>query len=283
MFPRLAEAARRIASSNRPRDPRLGWLASATRWDPFRFVDLCEDLAKRSSADEELAREIAAEEWRQLFAHCFDLAVGAEPPVVGIILAGGSGSRLGGVEKAMLRFKGQTYLARAIAAVATSVGEIVVVAAAGQAIDPGAFSTSIPLRVVRDTTAGAGPLAALADGLRAATLDGAAIAVIASCDVPRLSSDVVRLLVGSLANAGEDCDWAVPEVGGHPQVLLSAIRTTALAAIESHLASGRRDVRGMLSKLRTRLIDEGQLRRVDPALASFHDIDTAEDLHTLGS
>jgi len=282
LFSKLAEAVRHVASSSRPRDPRLGWLASATRWDPFRFVDLCEDLAGRSSEDRELVREIAAEEWRLLFAHCFDLAVGAEPPAVGIILAGGSGSRLGRVEKAMLRFEGQTYLARAIAAVSPSVGGIVVVVAAGQTIEPGAFSTSIPIRVVRDTTAGAGPLAALADGLREATLHDAAIAVIASCDVPRLSSDVVRLLVESLGNAGEACDWAVPEVGGHPQVLLSAIRTTALAAIESHLASGRRDVRGMLSKLRTRLIDEEQLRRVDPTLASFHDIDTAEDLHSLG-
>lgn len=282
LFSKLAEAARRIASGSRTGDPRHGWLTSATSWDPYRFVDLCEDLARRSSADEELAREIAAEEWRLLFAHCFDLAVGAEPPAVGIILAGGSGSRLGGVEKATLRFEGQTYLARAIAALSPWVGEIVVVVAAGQAIDPGSFATSIPLRVVRDTTAGAGPLAALADGLREATLHGAAIAVIASCDVPRLSPDVVRLLVGSLVNAGEACDWVVPEVGGHPQVLLSAIRTTALAAIESHLASGRRDVRGMLSKLRTRSIDEEQLRRVDPALASFHDIDTAEDLHSLG-
>ncbi len=281
LFPRLAEAARRIASSTRLHDPRHGWLASAAEWDPLRFVDVCEDLARRSSSDEEPVRAIAAEEWRLLFAHCRDLAVVAAAPAVGIILAGGAGSRLGGVEKAMLEFEGRTFLARAIAAVTPSVGEIVVVVAAGQAIDPDSFATSIPVRVVRDTTAGAGPLAALADGLRGATLPDDGIAVIASCDSPRMSPDVVRLLVESLVNAGTQCDWAVPEVGGHPQVLLSAIRTTALPAIESHLASGRRDVRGMLSKLRTRTIDEEQLRRIDPALASFHDIDTAEDLHKI--
>jgi|688.fasta_scaffold269458_2 molybdopterin-guanine dinucleotide biosynthesis protein A len=283
LFPRLAEASRRIASPNRPGDPRHGWIATAAEWDPLRFVDLCEDLARRSSPDEELAREIAAQEWRLLFAHCHDLALGAEPTSAGIILAGGSGSRLGGVDKAMLQFEGQTFLARAVAAVAPSVGEIVVVAAAGQVIDPGSLAASVPVRVVRDTTAGAGPLAALADGLRGATLPDSGIAVIASCDSPRISPDVVRLLVESLVNAGEQCDWAVPEVAGHPQVLLSAIRTKVLPAIEAHLACGRRDVRGMLSKLRTCTIDEEQLRRLDPALASFHDIDTAEDLRELGA
>lgn len=282
LFPRLAEAARRIVSSGHPPDPRHGWLASVAEWDPFRFVDLCEDLARLSSPDEAIAREIAAEEWRLLFAHCHDRAVGDAAPAFGIILAGGSGSRLGGVDKAMLQFEGRTFLSRAIAAMAPSVGEIVVVAAAGQAIDPAAFDAAVPLRVVRDATAGAGPLAAVADGLRGATLPGAEIAVITSCDAPRISADVVRLVVASLRAAGEACDWAVPEVGGHPQVLLSAIRTTALPAIESHLASGRRDVRGMMSKLRTRTIEEEQLRGVDPTLASFRDIDTAEDLKMLG-
>lgn len=202
--------------------------------------------------------------------------------VVGVLLAGGAVSRLGGVDKAMLRLDGQTFLSRTIAAVASSAGEIVVVAAKGQAIDPASFAVSVPIRVVRDTTAGAGPLAALADGLRDVTLPGAAIAIIASCDVPRLSPDVVQLLVESLRAAGDACDWVVPEVGGHPQVLLSAIRMTALPAIESHLVSGRRDVRGILTKLRTLTIGEDRLRRIDPALASFHDIDTAEDLQKLG-
>lgn len=203
-------------------------------------------------------------------------------PVVGIILAGGEGSRLGGTDKAMLALEGRPFLARVVAAVEPSVGEIVVVAAAGRRIDPAACAAGVPLRVVNDTIAGGGPLAALADGLRGAVLSGAAIAVVASCDVPRLSPGVVRLIVESLLAKGGSCDWAVPEVGGHPQVLVSAIRTTTLPAVESHLASGRRDVRGLLAKVRACRIDEERLRHVDPTLASFRDIDTPEDLQTLG-
>ena len=62
----------------------------------------------------------------------------------------------------------------------------------------------------------------------------------------------------------------------------TAIRTTTLPAVESHLASGRRDVRGLLAKVRACMIDEQRLRRVDPGLASFRDVDTADDLQTLG-
>lgn len=203
-------------------------------------------------------------------------------PVVGIILAGGEGSRLGGADKAMLTLEGRPFLARVIAAVEPSVEEIVVVAAAGQRVDPVVCGAGVPLRVVRDTIDGGGPLAALADGLRGARPSRDAIAVVASCDVPRLSPAVVRLLVESLLAEGASCDWAVPEVGGHPQVLVSAIRTTTLPAVESHLASGRRDVRGLLAKVRACMIDEQRLRRVDPGLASFRDVDTADDLQTLG-
>ena len=46
-------------------------------WDAFRFVDLCEQIGRGKSTDEQLAREVARTEWRLLFDLCFRKATGA--------------------------------------------------------------------------------------------------------------------------------------------------------------------------------------------------------------
>ena len=53
-----------------------GELAPGGHWDPFRFVDLCEAIARGRSQDEPLAREVARTEWRLLFNHCYRQAMG---------------------------------------------------------------------------------------------------------------------------------------------------------------------------------------------------------------
>jgi molybdopterin-guanine dinucleotide biosynthesis protein A len=201
---------------------------------------------------------------------------------VAIILAGGAGSRLGGVAKALVRLDGETFLERVIRAVAPAVQEIVVVAAAGQdlglpAVMAPPLEPAVPVRVIPDSVAAAGPLSALADGLRAMDESNPARVFVVSCDVPRLSTAVVRLVLDSLADS-PDADWAVPEVGGHPQVLVSALRPRMLGGIDTHFAAGRRDLRGLFSRVAVRTIAEAALRRVDPGLESFRDVDTPDDL-----
>jgi molybdopterin-guanine dinucleotide biosynthesis protein A len=202
-------------------------------------------------------------------------------PTVGIVVAGGSGTRLGGADKAGLMLDGRTFLDRVIGAIEGSVDEIVVVAAEGQDLPLDAAAWSVPVRLIRDSAACQGPLAALADGLRAAAPSHPEAAVVVSCDVPKLTSAVVRLLAEAVTDADDECDWVVPHVGGHPQVLVSAMRMTMLPAIETHLASGRRDVRGLLEKVRTRRLDEPRLRQADSSLESFRDVDTHDDLRRL--
>lgn len=57
----------------------MTFLRQQNSWDPYRFIDLCESLASRKSADESaelLARRIARAEWDLLFAHCYRAAIG---------------------------------------------------------------------------------------------------------------------------------------------------------------------------------------------------------------
>lgn len=215
---------------------------------------------------------------------------------VGIVLAGGGSTRLASVAatgggKAWLTFQGQTFLEHVVAAVAAEMGPTIVVAAPGQrlpALDG--------VRVVHDLTPGAGPLAGIRDGLRAVLAvddaDQAAaqpprLAFVASCDVPLVRREVVRLLVAVAAES--DALWTVPVVHGHRQVLVSVMRVELLARIEAWLSTGRRDLRGLFEEMAQTdpqsvgEVTEEACKAVDLTLESFVDIDTPDDLERLQS
>lgn len=210
--------------------------------------------------------------------------------VIGIVLAGGSSRRMqppaGGppVRKELLAPGGKTLLARVVETVAAAVEEVVVVAA------PAVPVPELPGRplVVRDSMPGAGPLAGLADGLRAAAAmakarggEPARLAVVVSCDVPLVRREVLRLLIDRARECG--AAWTVPLVGGHRQVLVSVVQVGLLGRIESWLAAGRRDLRGLFTDMAAAdaaavaIVPEAEIAAVDPRLESFLDVDTPVD------
>jgi hypothetical protein len=71
----LAAAARKLAADV-PLDAASEFLATQGTWDPFRFVDLCESIARGRSQSERLARAVAQAEWELLFDYCYRQAVG---------------------------------------------------------------------------------------------------------------------------------------------------------------------------------------------------------------
>jgi molybdopterin-guanine dinucleotide biosynthesis protein A len=73
--------------------------------------------------------------------------------------------------------------------------------------------------------------------------------------------------------------WTLPLVGGHRQVLVSVVRAELLGRIESWLAAGRRDLRGLVDEMATAvaIVPEAEIAAVDPRLESFLDVDTPAD------
>ena len=76
IFEPLAAAASELAKSTHL-DATAEFLAKQSSWDPYKFVDLCEAIARGRSAADQLARQVARVEWQLLFDHCFRRAVGA--------------------------------------------------------------------------------------------------------------------------------------------------------------------------------------------------------------
>lgn len=207
--------------------------------------------------------------------------------VIGIILAGGRARRLGDTApaggKGALQLRGRSFLEIVAAAVGAETGRLLVVAAAGQPLLP----LPVDALPVHDTDPGAGPLAAIRDGLAAAArlVPRCDVAFLVSCDLPLLRPAVVRTILDR--QRVTPTAWVVPLIDGHPQPLVSAVPLALLPSIERHLAAGRRDLRGLLAMLAAETpaaveyCPADLFATVDPALDSFRDVDTPDDLARL--
>lgn len=113
---------------------------------------------------------------------------------LGVILAGGQATRMGGGDKGLLSLGGQTLLTRVIDRLAPQVAEVALNANG----DPARFA-SYNIPVLPDSIDGfVGPLAGVLAGLDWAATQGADTIVTAAADTPFFPSDLVpQLLLAS--------------------------------------------------------------------------------------
>lgn len=109
--------------------------------------------------------------------------------IAGLILAGGAGRRMGGVDKAALVLGGITLVERAMARLGAQVPTLAI--AAGP--DPARFA-HLDLPALPDPLADAGPLAGLLAGLVWASGAGADSVVTVAVDTPFFPDDLVERL-----------------------------------------------------------------------------------------
>ncbi|MFN7134655.1 MAG: molybdenum cofactor guanylyltransferase [Myxococcales bacterium] len=181
------------------------------------------------------------------------------------ILAGGSGTRLGGVNKALLEVKGRPVLAWQLEVLRWSFREILIVAP-----DPKPYA-HLGLKVVPDAIPGRGAPGGLHAALSAARADWV---FCLGCDMPWISERAIELL-GSLRR---DVDAVVPERGGRLEPLFAFYSKRCVAPFEAKLRAGGPSFRALLEGLEVRRVSEPELAAVDPGLKSLQGINTPEDL-----
>jgi molybdenum cofactor guanylyltransferase len=153
--------------------------------------------------------------------------------VTGLVLAGGQGSRMGGVDKGLAPFRGRPLVAHVIARLAPQVDEILVNANR----NAGAYA-QFGYRVVADEIPGfAGPLAGFERGLAHAAGD---LVVTVPCDSPFLPADLVARLRSGLDEHG--ADLAVARTGAQPHPVFCLMRRRVHASLTEFLASGQRKI-----------------------------------------
>ena len=181
--------------------------------------------------------------------------------VSGIILAGGLGRRMGGVDKGLQLLRGKPMIEHVIARLAPQVEEIVI--NANQNLERYA---AFGHRVVSDRVSGfAGPLAGLHAGLGAVSHP---LAVTVPCDSPFLPADLVARLQSRLgAN-----DLAVAKTGDQPHPVFALVRRTVAENLHAFLASGGRKIDAWYAALR---VVEVQF---DDEADAFRNINTLDEL-----
>jgi molybdopterin-guanine dinucleotide biosynthesis protein A len=153
--------------------------------------------------------------------------------VTGLVLAGGQGSRMGGVDKGLAPFRGRPMVAHVLERLAPQVDEILVNANR----NPEAYA-AFGHRVIADEIPGfAGPLAGFERGLAHAR--GELVATV-PCDSPFLPPDLVPRLRAALESAG--ADLAVARTGTQAHPVFCLMRRAVHASLERFLASGQRKI-----------------------------------------
>jgi molybdopterin-guanine dinucleotide biosynthesis protein A len=185
-----------------------------------------------------------------------------------LIFAGGRGARLGGVRKAALRVGGQTILQRVLTALGPLADECLALVHADD------WSTIDGLVFIVDPEPYAGPLVALAHGLRAAS---GGVCLLVASDMPFVSREAFAYLLR--LQQAEDRQAVVPFVDGYIESMHSVVqRDVLLDAISRAQALGEHRLFKVLESLDARLVTAEELRTVDPQLRTLFNVNTPEDL-----
>ena len=183
--------------------------------------------------------------------------------VTGLILAGGQGRRMGGVDKGLQVLRGKPMIEWVLARFAPQVDEVLI--NANQNL--GEYRRFGP-RVVPDGISGfAGPLAGLQAGLNAAEHS---LVVTCPCDSPFLPADLVHRLREALEREG--ADLAVAKTGDQPHPVFSLVRRGVLANLTRFLESGGRKIDAWYASLKTVEVS------FDDEAEAFSNINTREEL-----
>ena len=187
----------------------------------------------------------------------------AECRITGVLLAGGQGSRMGGVDKGLVELAGRPMAAHALARLAPQVDELIINAnqnpSAWQAFGHPVFGD--------DIGGFAGPLA----GLHAALVRARhPLVVTAPCDSPFLPADLVERLATALHAAGAQLAVAKTFDQAHPVFCLC--RRDLAEHLGTFLAGGGRKIDRWYGSLKVVEV------AFDDEEAAFRNINTRDEL-----
>lgn len=183
--------------------------------------------------------------------------------ITGVILAGGLGRRMGGVDKGLQELQGRPMVSWVVERLSPQVDELLI--NANQNIDR---YSAFGHRVVPDQIPDfAGPLAGLHAALSAASHPWVATA---PCDSPFLPADLVSRLAAALQSA--NAEFAVARTFEQPHPVFCLCKREVLPHLTAYLLSGERKFERWYSTLKTVEVS------FDDDAAAFENINTRDEL-----
>ncbi|MBL0731133.1 molybdenum cofactor guanylyltransferase MobA [Piscinibacter sp. HJYY11] len=183
--------------------------------------------------------------------------------ITGLVLAGGQGSRLGGVDKGLQLHRGQPLALQALQRLTPQVGKVML--SANRHLDEYARWGAPVWPDPPDLSGYQGPLAGFLAGL--AHADTPYLATV-PCDCPRFPDD----LVARLAEAMQDeIDLVLARTAAGTEPAFCLMRLGVAGSLRRYLAAGERKVGRWMSQMR-----RAEVTFDDPA--AFFNINTPDDL-----
>jgi molybdopterin-guanine dinucleotide biosynthesis protein A len=190
-----------------------------------------------------------------------------------IILVGGEARRANGQEKFFFLFQGKTFIERLVDSLRDVTDEIIIVAKNTEQCRR--FDVLRDVRCIADIRQGIGPIGGLHAGALAAKGD---LLFVSACDMPCIETAVVSHLFDLVG----DADAAIPSWNADMLEPLHAVyrRDALLRYLES---TESYSLRPMIRSLNTRYVPVEELRRFDPKLKTFTNINKLEELDRINA
>lgn len=183
--------------------------------------------------------------------------------MTGIILAGGKSTRMGR-DKAFININGVSIIDNTINVFRKIFSEIIIVSNT-----PHKYVYT-GIRVVSDLIPGSGALGGLYTGIhKACSKKCFAVA----CDMPFISEELIRYIISITGY-----DAVIPRVNGYYEPLFSMYSKACEDIIRKQLEAGNFKINDFYSEVNVREVPEDELRLFDETLASFINVNSAEDL-----
>lgn len=192
-----------------------------------------------------------------------------------IILAGGASSRFGFRDKSLIELYEEPLLVHVLRKVKGVVDEV---ALSFQSKEQAERAVKIlglrDTRIAIDNVKGYGPIAGINAGMKVVNSDSI---FLTGCDMPNLNSDVIEVLFWLI----ENYDAVVPiwENGDLEGLHSVYMRDATLCATEECIRLGERRLSDLINRLNVRYIPVDEIRKFDPHLLTFSNINREEDLH----
>ena len=181
--------------------------------------------------------------------------------ISGVILAGGTNKRFGGITKANVVIGGETIISRMISTISNLFSEIIIVTN-----NPEEFRDFIQYKIVQDQYLKAGPLGGIHAALKASSED--AIFVFAG-DMPFLDKEIITDQINEFNK--REHDVLIPEVDQFIEPLHAIYRKSVLNDLERFLSAGKsRAVRDFLREVNVGYLNMHKTEKTEKAFANIN-------------
>jgi len=189
----------------------------------------------------------------------------AKLPFSAVLLAGGESKRMGR-DKAFLKLGGERLIDIVFQKLDHLFSEVIIVA------DRQDFNY-LPAKKITGDLFKKSEKCALRGVHTGLSLTTSSACFIAGCDMPFLSLSLIRYMSRFI----KDYDIVAPHLEGHYQPLYAFYRKSILEFVTQRLESNKLQLQGIYPHLKVKAIGEAAVKRYDPQLSSFHNVNTKEN------